>query len=106
MHPIITSWFRIDIFFTNHSYHSSTDLQSESSFVVSIGNSTLFDSSVGWQGSLGETSVSIWKSVVEENYGCLLVYLNASAWNYSLCGYLTDHFDGFVQFRQPRNDGN
>ena len=70
--PIITSWFRIDIFFTNHSYHSSTDLQSESSFVVSIGNSTLFDSSVGWQGSLGETSVSIWKSMVEETMDAYL----------------------------------
>ena len=69
MHPIISSWLRINIFFTNHS---STDLQSESSFVVSIGNSTLFDSSVGWQGSLGKTSVSIWKSVVEETMDAYL----------------------------------
>ena len=69
MHPIITSWLRFNIFFTNHS---STDLQSESCLVVSIGNSTLFDSSVGWQGSLGKTSVSIWKSVAEETMDAYL----------------------------------
>ena len=52
---------------------SFTDLQSESSFVVSIGNSTLFDSSVGWQGSLGNTSVRTYcVRIVEETVDAYL----------------------------------
>ena len=52
---------------------SFTDLQSESSFVVSIGNSTLFDSSVGWQGSLGNTSVrAYFVRIVEETVDAYL----------------------------------